>query len=542
MFYLAILSQNIYGQCDTPLNLTVSYNNITNESTFSWDPVGTATEYRFQLKFQWDTWTTTSAPLQEIGTETSYSFTGLATSFPFEWRVSAICNTLESSLSPTQNYTVPCPLPNGLSSTNITSTSALLHWNSFPGYSPNTAAFVIAYRILNSGAAWTPIGNSTTFSISVAGLQANTTYEWCVNTTCSFFNSAPVISQFTTAPPPCNLLAGNLRSQATTHNYNKLVWDAVSGATNYTVQYKRNSDVNWITSNTNINFLELSGLNQETLYDFRVRVNCTSGNGNYSTIAQFHTYSAFCRSYGVNTWEWIDLFSLGTINRVSGKDVQGYFNSSQSTDLVIGSTGNVGQLSAGFNPGESYTDRFVIYIDFNRNGDFNDPGERVLAPLTTNNGNNYNFSISIPNNVTPGPTKLKVVMRRGGATNTPCAQGTRGEVEDYVVNLVGSSNRNIDNYIHQDELNPLTQSRSVSDDDIKITPNPSDGIFTLNVYENFQPSSYKIFNSIHSLVQQKSLSNDSSQQIDLSESRPGLYFMILTNQIGESRLVRLIKM
>ena len=80
-----------------------------------------------------------------------------------------------------------------------------------------------------------------------------------------------MISQFTTAAPPCSLMASNLRSQATTHDQNKLVWDAVNGAVNYTVQYKRNSDVNWITSTTSGNYVHLAGLDQETLYDFRVR-------------------------------------------------------------------------------------------------------------------------------------------------------------------------------------------------------------------------------------------------------------------------------
>lgn len=541
VFIIVLTLQNSNGQCDAPLNLTVSYSNITNTSTFSWNTVSTATSYRFQLKFPWDAWTATSTELQNTGPNMSFSLTGLATSFPFDWRVSAICNNVESAFSPTQSYTVPCPLPNGLTTTNITSTSALLNWNPYPAYSQYTAAFVVAYRILNSGAPWTPLGNSTTFSKIISGLQANTTYEWCVNTTCSYFNSAPVISQFTTAAPPCSLMASNLRSQATTHDQNKLVWDAVNGAVNYTVQYKRNSDVNWITSTTSGNYVHLAGLDQETLYDFRVRVNCTSGNGVYSSTAQFHTYSAFCQSYGVNTWEWIDLFSLGTINRVSGKDVQGYFNSAQSTDLMIGSTGNAGQLSAGFNPGQTYTDRFVIYIDFNRNNDFNDPGERVLAPLTTTNGNNYNFSISIPNNVAPGPTKLKVVMRRGGAINTPCAQGTRGEVEDYVVNLVAPSNRY--NEVNEDQTikDISAQNRSVGAEDIKITPNPSDGIFTLSANSSFQPTSYKIYNNVHTLVQQNTITDRGDQQIDMNGSKPGLYHIVLMNQDGESQIVRIIK-
>lgn len=532
---IVFFGQSAFGQCDAPLNLSVTYDNVTNQSTFTWDAAPSGTEYHFQLKFQWDSW---DNPFENIGPDHSFSISGLATSFPFDWRVSTICNNIESAFSPAQNYTVPCPLPNGLSTTNITNNSAVLSWNPYPDYSPYTAAFVIAYRVLNSGAPWTPLGNSTTFSINIAGLQPNTTYEWCVNTTCSFFNSDPVISQFTTAAPPCNLLPVNTRSQSTTHNQNRVVWDALSGANNYTVQYKKNSETNWITINTNSNSLLLTGLDEETLYDWEVRANCTYGNGAYTTISQFHTYSAFCRSYGVNTWEWIDFFSLGSISRTSGQDVQGYFNSSQSTDLVIGSTGNAGQLSAGFNPGQSYTDRFVIYIDFNRNDDFNDPGERVLAPLTTTNGNIYNFSISIPNNVSPGPTKLKVVMRRGGAINTPCAQGTRGEVEDYVVNLISSSN--MPDIITEEQQNNMieTEIRTKQTTETIVTPNPSNGIFNIQTSNAVK---YSIYGALNHFISANSVQDQSNIQIDLSPYPAGVYNMAIFTSDGDRKTIRLIK-
>lgn len=53
VFIIVLTLQNSNGQCDAPLNLTVSYSNITNTSTFSWNTVS-ASRYRFQLKFPWD--------------------------------------------------------------------------------------------------------------------------------------------------------------------------------------------------------------------------------------------------------------------------------------------------------------------------------------------------------------------------------------------------------------------------------------------------------------------------------------------------------
>jgi hypothetical protein len=67
-------------------------------------------------------------------------------------------------------------------------------------------------------------------------------------------------------------------------------WGAVSGAVSYSVDYKLASSGSWInaapaTTSTSVG---LSGLSSSTLYDWRVRTNCSSSNSSY-TQAQFTT-------------------------------------------------------------------------------------------------------------------------------------------------------------------------------------------------------------------------------------------------------------
>ncbi|MBK9734358.1 MAG: T9SS type A sorting domain-containing protein [Saprospiraceae bacterium] len=531
-----LVNKTASAQCDVPINQSQVYLVSNAESKFEWGAVATATSYRFQLKFPWDDW----AEIDVIVPATTYSLIGLAHSFPFEWRVSAICGNVESAFSPTQSYTVPCPIPTGLNATNITVNSAVLNWTPFQGYNTYTAGFVLGYRIANSNAPWISLGSTSLFTKNISGLQSNTTYEWCVNTSCTYFNSSPVISTFTTSSG-CGLPV-NLRISSTTSVQNRVIWDAVNGALSYTVQYKKNSQTNWTSANSSFNNLLITGLDPETLYDWKVQANCSNGSGVFSTPSQFHTYSLICNSYGVNTNEWIDLFSLGTISRASGKDVGGYLNSNQSTDLVIGSSVNSGQLSAGFIPGFTYGERFVIYIDFNRNGNFADPGELVLSPLSTNNGGTYNFSISIPSTVTPGPTKLKVVMRRGGGTYTPCAQGVRGEVEDYLVNIVTSSNMiSDDGNVQAMEYELETRSRQIDQKDISISPNPSNGIFNISLDQKLKVNNYKVLNALNGILFSANL-NASGFELDLSPYANGIYHLLLTDINGKSSIVRLIKM
>lgn len=81
-----------------------------------------------------------------------------------------------------------------------------------------------------------------------------------------------------------------LTSSAVTTTGATVSWTAVSGGLNYDVDYKPDSSATWInavtgTTSTSVN---ISGLTSATLYDWRVRANCSAGSTAYST-AQFTT-------------------------------------------------------------------------------------------------------------------------------------------------------------------------------------------------------------------------------------------------------------
>ncbi|MBL7728369.1 MAG: zinc-dependent metalloprotease [Dinghuibacter sp.] len=91
------------------------------------------------------------------------------------------------------------------------------------------------------------------------------------------------------AAPLCGNATGLTSSSITTSSAT-VSWTAVAGANNYDVDYKAASSGTWInaataTTATSVN---LAGLTASTLYDWRVRANCTAGAGNY-VQAQFTT-------------------------------------------------------------------------------------------------------------------------------------------------------------------------------------------------------------------------------------------------------------
>jgi hypothetical protein len=96
------------------------------------------------------------------------------------------------------------------------------------------------------------------------------------------------------APPTCGTVSG-LSSSAITASSATVSWTALSGANNYDVDYKLNSSGTWINAVTATisTSRSISGLNGSSLYDWRVRANCTGATGAYAT-AQFTTLTPTC--------------------------------------------------------------------------------------------------------------------------------------------------------------------------------------------------------------------------------------------------------
>ena len=100
-------------------------------------------------------------------------------------------------------------------------------------------------------------------------------------------------TNFTIGNPPACGSATGLTASAITTNSATVSWNAVAGAISYDVDYKEASSGIWIPAATNTTSLSvnLSGLTASTLYDWRVRADCSGGSGSY-VQSQFTTTAA----------------------------------------------------------------------------------------------------------------------------------------------------------------------------------------------------------------------------------------------------------
>jgi len=209
--------------------------------------------------------------------------------------------------------TQTCPIPTGLSTTNIARNRATLNWTATTGANNYT----IELR---------PVGNTTwstfmsnTNSYRATGLLRGTNYEWRVRTNCTGSSSEfSTIATFTTTGgsttptctdgiqngqetgvdcggptcAPCNT-ACTIPTGTTTTNIGTtqatLNWNAVNGATNYTTRLRRVGTTAWSTRTVNGTSAVATPLQPGRNYEWQVRANCSGGSSEFSSSVNFTT-------------------------------------------------------------------------------------------------------------------------------------------------------------------------------------------------------------------------------------------------------------
>lgn len=137
----------------------------------------------------------------------------------------------------------------------------------------------------------------------------------------------------------------------------------------------------------------------------------------------------YCAAQGNSQrYEYVQRVKVGSFANTSG--ASGY---SDFTDQVITMTRNNSYtitLTPGF-PASAFTEYWRIWVDLNRDGDFEDAGEQVFEGISMK-GEAVSATLPVPAILSVGSTRLRVSMGYGEYQN-PCGSYTYGEVEDYTL-------------------------------------------------------------------------------------------------------------
>jgi len=145
-------------------------------------------------------------------------------------------------------------------------------------------------------------------------------------------------------------------------------------------------------------------------------LNTFSGLGSHSIDGSSGTPNnpeplTYCDAQGNNaSFEHIDFVGLGGISNATGSN-DGYANFTNQIG-TIGYGSNTIVLSVGF-PGQTYTEFWGVWIDYNQNGTF-DANEQAVSGSTSSTSN-LSYTFNVPTSALSGATRMRVAMKWNAA-------------------------------------------------------------------------------------------------------------------------------
>ena len=142
--------------------------------------------------------------------------------------------------------------------------------------------------------------------------------------------------------------------------------------------------------------------------------------------------TGYCSSTGSQPWQsWNQTVRFVGIDHDSQKEKYGDFTSLEA-QVQRGSAYPIELVPA--YSWEQFLNTWRVYIDWTRDGDFDDPGELALDVSATNQV--VNGQIVVPSGASQGTTRMRVTMKRNSPAGA-CESFTFGEVQDYAVVISG---------------------------------------------------------------------------------------------------------
>jgi hypothetical protein len=269
--------------------------------TLKWDSISSATSYTLQVSAD-STFTNSTIYSKSDLTTTSQTITGLANSTVYFWRARAANIAGTGSYSSTYRFATILGAPQPSSPANKALNQALsltLSWGQITLATSYALQVSTDSSFSNSSAIHYNQGGITTTSQTISDLTSQTIYYWRVNATNAGGTGIwSTIYHFTTnvGTPESVVLRSPINGAQGQSLSMVLSWDTVSGASSYSLQVSTDSAFasSVIVNKTEITLptQTINGLNNNTVYYWRVNAVNTAGTGVWSSLHYFTTVLA----------------------------------------------------------------------------------------------------------------------------------------------------------------------------------------------------------------------------------------------------------
>lgn len=389
------------------------------------------------------------------------------------------------------------------------------------------------------------------------------------------------------AAAACGNPAG-LSSSAITNTSATVSWGAVASALSYDVDYKAASSGIWINAATGTASLSvnLSGLTQGTLYDWRVRATCSGGSGSYSQ-AQFTTTapcntpsgltsSAITSSSATVSWDAVSgannydvdykLASSGTwINSITGttatsRSITGLTASSLYDWRVRANcaSGSSAYAQAQFTTSAASTcpSTYDVSTNGSRNGAATIPFNTDIKGLINPTGDvdYYKFVITTGGTITVTLTGLPADYDlRLYRNNTNVASSSNGGTTSETINYTATANTYYARvvgwngafnatscYTLRVQLGTASRQEDlITGENITVFPNPVTDKVTVRIKDLEGSAAIRVFDMYGRMVMQQS-SSQPLTQLDVSKLSSGIYLIKVMNG-GKESTMKIVK-
>ncbi|WP_347219948.1 GEVED domain-containing protein [Chryseobacterium sp.] len=352
------------------------------------------------------------------------------------------------------------------------------------------------------------------------------------------------IKQEVTVAPSCTTVTSPSNGATGISVRPQIIWGAVAGAESYKIKIGTTSGGSNIytgtTTNTFFSPTSSEALPQNTLVYVTVTPTNSLGDATGCQEISFTTganpLAPYCSPLLAKTGVYpisnivLNGMTNTSVTTVNGSPAHENFTNKIAT-VTKGSSYPITLTGTG--AGSSYRFGFTVFIDWNQNGNFADPGESyfVTSDFAGNTGATVtvNKTIAVPATASVGNTRMRVKFHYNSSTTSvraelsnPCNDLNQGQAEDYTIKV-------------EDVTLATSETGMNKKAEVSIYPNPFKDILKISDTKGVK----SIIVTDIAGRQLKTL--NASNEINLSDLNAGLYLITLQMEDGNNKVLKAIK-